>query len=524
MTKYERINRAKLTDKGKAVYDKLSKATDGFKDKEAVKKNKAVLDKFYDRVKSGLPEAIKPVKSKKSKAKPKAKAKKPAYKNVNMGNFAKETSALAKKEGISYKEAQKKMSAIYKERKAKAQKKQGSDFDKMIAGLKKKVEYRGGRGLGDVKERGKMRKLDLKKDAKIDALKFGKRTSKGTGANQYGKAKKGRIYYEYRNNRADVKNAPPSQPYPKLESGGKISEAGDVDFPEKLLGYAKGGMTDVDQNLPKEINRPILGYVKVRKDIKSSAYKDVAKKGDILPYTDVITDSNDYDDYYEQTGVIAWYKGAGNEYSFDEVEYLDDYAKGGDVKTYNQYYKLDKVIDGVPYTKQGEYKFKEKAIITSANDFQRNKTKIVKEGNKYILYVHYEKRFSKGGEVKLKEISTPQLYSILKLKFTKSIQTNTDYKVGNDVYYIRDGFGSKRLDDDKLYLYKKTRGGNELIGVLTTTYAKGGEVKDIEKWEVEFDHEVSYENQWMATMSITPVTNLNVDLILKKKQKKEPKK
>ena len=148
MTKYERINRAKLTDKGKVFYDKIVKATDGFKNKEAIKKNKAVLDKFYDRVKSGLPEAIKPVKSKKSKAKPKAKAKKPAYKNVNMGNFAKETSALAKKEGISYKEAQKKMSAIYKERKAKAQKKQGSDFDKMIAGLKKKVEYRGGRGLG----------------------------------------------------------------------------------------------------------------------------------------------------------------------------------------------------------------------------------------------------------------------------------------------------------------------------------------------------------------------------------------
>ena len=322
MTKYERINRAKLTDKGKVFYDKIVKATDGFKNKEAVKKNKAVLDKFYDRVKAGLPEAIKPVKSKKSKTKPKAKAKKPAYKNVNMGNFAKETSALAKKEGISYKEAQKKMSAIFKERKAKAQKKQGSDFDKMIAGLKKKVEYRGGKGLTNT---------TLKKDAKLDALDFGKRTSKGTGANQYGKAKKGRTYYEYRNNRADVKNAPPSQPYPKLESGGKISEAGDVDFSEKLLGYAK------------------------------------------------------------------------------------------------------------------------------------------------------------GGEVELKEISTPQLYSILKLKFTQSIQTNTDYKVGKDVYFISDGFGSKRLDDDKLYLYKKTKGGNELIGVLKTTYAKGGVTKKDFRYYINFD-------------------------------------
>ena len=52
MAKYERINRAKLTDKGKAVYDKIAKATNNFKDKESlVKENKVVLDKFYDRVK-----------------------------------------------------------------------------------------------------------------------------------------------------------------------------------------------------------------------------------------------------------------------------------------------------------------------------------------------------------------------------------------------------------------------------------------------------------------------------------------
>ena len=332
MTKYERINRAKLTDKGKAVYDKLSKATDGFKDKEAVKKNKAVLDKFYDRVKSGLPEAIKPVKSKKSKAKPKAKAKKPAYKNVNMGNFAKETSALAKKEGISYKEAQKKMSAIYKERKAKAQKKQGSDFDKMIAGLKKKVEYRGGKGLTNT---------TLKKDAKLDALDFGKRTSKGTGANQYGKAKKGRIYYEYRNNRADVKNAPPSQPYPKLESGGKISEAGDVDFSEKLLGYAKGG--DLSE----------YGYFK-------SKAKEESKSGYVVHVNMLLDMDGDIffrlSDFYDANETIATYEKGKTllETNFDSkqdmLEWIDDnkddFAKGG--KTNSKYRVIISYNSNVP--------------------------------------------------------------------------------------------------------------------------------------------------------------------------------
>ena len=154
MANYERINRAKLTDKGKAVYDKLAKATKDFKDKESLKENKLVLDKFYDRIKSGLPDAIDPVKSKakpKKNVKKKKPTKKPAYKNVNMGNFAKEASALAKKEGITYKEAQKKMSKIFKERKDDAKKKKVNDFDLMIKGLKKKVTYKGGRGLTGTK-------------------------------------------------------------------------------------------------------------------------------------------------------------------------------------------------------------------------------------------------------------------------------------------------------------------------------------------------------------------------------------
>ncbi len=53
-----------------------------------------------------------------------------------------------------------------------------------------------------------------------------------------------------------------------FEYGGKISEAGDVDFPEKLLGYAKGGklnnpFEDVD-DLTNEMMRDIKSEVKLK--------------------------------------------------------------------------------------------------------------------------------------------------------------------------------------------------------------------------------------------------------------------
>ena len=61
-----------------------------------------------------------------------------------------------------------------------------------------------------------------------------------------------------------------------------------------------------------------------------------------------------------------------------------------EVKTYNKYYKKDKTINGVPYTKQGEYAFKEKANIVKASDWSKSKTKIIKERDKYVLYIHHK--------------------------------------------------------------------------------------------------------------------------------------
>jgi hypothetical protein len=68
--------------------------------------------------------------------------------------------------------------------------------------------------------------IDIEKDADVPAMKRGVRTSKGLKGNQYGTAaeNKGRKYYEYRLNRADVKQPP--KKYPKLEDGGYMAMGG----------------------------------------------------------------------------------------------------------------------------------------------------------------------------------------------------------------------------------------------------------------------------------------------------------
>ena len=125
MSKYKSIKREKLSPKGQEIYDKLKKVSNNFENTEG--KVGVALDKFYDKVKGTAcesepkkaPAKKKPAAKKTSKGRPKKKkkqAKRPSYKNVNQGHFAKLASKIAKEEGLSYREAQKKASKIFAER------------------------------------------------------------------------------------------------------------------------------------------------------------------------------------------------------------------------------------------------------------------------------------------------------------------------------------------------------------------------------------------------------------------------
>jgi len=211
MSKYKQIQREKLSDKGKDIYDKLKKVSNNFEKTDG--KIGEALDKFYNKVeKSAVEKKAEPKKSpakpkakKKPTAKPKAKskpkakkkaAKKPAYKNVNQGSFAKLASKIMKEEGISYRAAQKKASKIFKEEKTAKRKSKKDEFSKMLTHFKKKYK---GKGLSGTT-------VDV--DAELPAKPVGKRISKNN-----------KVYYEYRDNRTDQKQPQPSSK-PRLAKGG----------------------------------------------------------------------------------------------------------------------------------------------------------------------------------------------------------------------------------------------------------------------------------------------------------------
>ena len=236
MNKYQKIDRDKLSPKGKTLYDKLKKKSNNFEDTDG--KLGEILEAFYNKTqtKPAKAEPKKPAKSKpkaKAKSKPKAKAKTKAKakakkkttkkatksKSGNTGSFAKLRAAIAKRDGITYKQALPIAKKEYAKQKESITKNKRGKTESRLSAYKRKYKSR---GTEDVKERGSMRPLDIEKDSKIPALPRGKRVSKGTGANQYGKAKKGKVYYENRSNRTDVRQPSKKVAPPKLAKGGKV--------------------------------------------------------------------------------------------------------------------------------------------------------------------------------------------------------------------------------------------------------------------------------------------------------------
>jgi hypothetical protein len=231
MSKYDKIDRSKLNERGKSVYDRLKKDTNDFK--SVAGKRKEVLDKILDKQES-LKSKSAPKKSKKKSSK-KKKSKAPINKGTNRGSFAKLRAAIAKRDGISYKAALPKAKKEYAAQKKEISEKKRSKYTGRMEAFRRKYK---GRGLQDVKEKGKLRALDVEKDSKIPAKAVGKRISEGKGKNQYGKSTKGNVYYEYRDNRTDQRQPQPTN-IPRLNEGGDIVK--DFDVNEPLGTYAKGG-------------------------------------------------------------------------------------------------------------------------------------------------------------------------------------------------------------------------------------------------------------------------------------------
>ena len=365
MSKYKSIKREKLSPKGQEIYDKLKKVSNNFENTEG--KVGVALDKFYDKVKGTAcesepkkaPAKKKPAAKKTSKGRPKKKkkqAKRPSYKNVNQGHFAKLASKIAKEEGISYREAQKKASKIFAERKEEKRKKANDDFSGMVNHFRKKYK---GKGLSGTT-------IDV--DAKLPAKAVGKRISKNN-----------KVYYEYRDNRTDQKQPQPSKK-PRLAKGGVLKHfIGDEgmfkgeefriksheSFPNRYT------IKELDED-GKEIGRE---YTINQKDFESN-FSKFDKGGKV---------KRDWSNYYEDGGMVA---------SYDVRAPFGTYAKGGTIMSKSM---QDRLID-----KNGERKIDResiKVLTNYVNSLEQTKDKHQNNG----VYTDSRKKLHKDIIAKFKE-------------------------------------------------------------------------------------------------------------------------
>lgn len=202
--KYSRLNMAEVPEKAKAIIEKMKKDTNNFTDKDALKVIEPKFDEVFERLKSNYPKAIKSA-SKSAAKKPDGRAKKSS------------TFDLAKKirkageswqDAVSRASRQNKGAAPSAPHKPITAKKKASNALKLKALLASSKELRG-----------RMKGVDKEKDAGIHAIKPGKRISKSGVKNQFGTSRGGKVYYEYRANRADFMKR---KNYPFLKDGGEI--------------------------------------------------------------------------------------------------------------------------------------------------------------------------------------------------------------------------------------------------------------------------------------------------------------
>ena len=262
---YESIDQSKISPKGKEFLQKVEKSTKGFTiENEKLDKT---MRKIYNDLKERKPEALKDVKVKtvtktetvpttkaEQKKEPKKKTKtvkrkvkkatgkkkntKPTKtpstpKGDKKEHISTRASKLAKKEGISFKEARAKISKVVKEEKAQAVKQTEKELDKLLKFVRKD-SFEGEEKFPKVYGKQNPEKTSLGADAIRKAKPKGRRVSEQEGetTNQYGtfKNKTGRVYYEHRDNRSDRNSLPaPRGQYkyqgatpPYLEAGGTL--------------------------------------------------------------------------------------------------------------------------------------------------------------------------------------------------------------------------------------------------------------------------------------------------------------
>jgi hypothetical protein len=382
----------------------------------------------------------------------------------------------------------------------------------------------------------KGRGVDLKKDAGEGALPIGKRISKGLKANQEGSAasNKGRVYYEYRPNRLDVKQPKKRQTYPKLEDGGMMAKGGETSD-EKIR---------FDLYAYKKLNRPSYTAQDAEEIIRVNSYKEAEEKAKKY------LEENKYElvELYRKEHFVGSIKNDGDFiYSsrYKKEDFADGgmMAKGGEIR-----YKLK----GSNFGQQVENGQKFKALISKvhANQSGENKYpenfiketaytgKIVKsDGSNYLKDYSYKGTLTKfeflddkdfiealkyvdrpairtikfekggymaeGGEVKAKYKVGDMVYSYQNKDYAAAISYTTEISYPNEkVKYklkLKDGY-SNWINEDSLSKSKMAEGGE--LHRSAEKYAEGGETKKFSEREFKDILDEALEHFYMGLNKI----------------------
>jgi ppGpp synthetase/RelA/SpoT-type nucleotidyltranferase len=393
--KYESIDQSKLKPAVRDILKKMKDKSENFTKAEVNKKVEPALDKLLVRLEKELPEAIKkptkkvskPKKEVKAKATKKTVTKKTTKKATKKATQTKTTkpkkegakehistraSKLAKKEGITFKEARARLSKEAKEKEKKETKTALDELQKLISS----TEFQKDLTKFPKKNKGGERKLDsdLERDAKRPALPRGKRTSKS-----------GKTYYEYRDNRSDVRQSG----YPYLADGGAIDSL-KKDMNSKLdihsEYYAKGGSIDgfTLNTVKGVVNKPTEMLVEdVTIDYEDGG--EIETKREFVEVVNQVKDENeafpnDFVNVMDSINAILQDRGyeEDDEYTYDvRQEILDRYEKKVLEKQGLRFAKGGRTIsivnDGVKYDKS-----KYKAVY---GDFDNDGTVNIDDAN-----------------------------------------------------------------------------------------------------------------------------------------------
>ena len=473
-----KIKREELSGQFLKAFDKIVdlKNSDDAKQREAGLKGEKTLIKILESKKG---QAVKKVVTPKAKATPKkgkatpkkakatSKKAKATPKKVSVTEtnpkglpFATRVKQRADKDGITFREARVKLSKEIQDEKDKIEATIKEDKKKALKELEKLTkapEFQQALSQFPKKSGGKKRALksNVSADGKRQALPRGKRISQGKGANQYGKAKKGKVYYEYRDNRSDVNSVPTKagqykykgKTPPYLEAGGTLptpfGQAGLVGETGTLnevdLFAMGGGLPQGVQQYYGQTYNPAYptphGYAKGGAILKPRN----KRKGDIGNRDKKVKVDTIYGD---RAMKVIYYDLKGN----PEKEEIVSYESG------LERIKFDNLFSGI----FDDYSRNNKAHYV----FYRNDNKSHRD--RKVVYLE-TKMYAKGGKIKFDDSS------MMKKLWNER---------GFDIPYLESlsdselkGLYDSEFDDERTYNFKTNR------DEISNDYAKGGKTQ-----------------------------------------------